>query len=54
MPLQTPRPCLRTTIVKLRKTIANKTEELDQLTPENQQLPERLDQPAADVIPLRT
>ncbi|WP_405801105.1 hypothetical protein OG291_08845 [Streptomyces halstedii] len=58
---------LRATIVKLKKTIANKNEELDQLradvpalvrvvnqlTLENQQLRSRLDQPAANVIPLR-
>ncbi|MFJ9321082.1 hypothetical protein [Streptomyces globisporus] len=59
---------LRATIVKLKKTIANKNEELDQLradvpalvrtvnqlTLANQQLRERLDQSAANVIPLRT
>ncbi|WP_037845773.1 hypothetical protein [Streptomyces sp. NRRL F-6628] len=58
---------LRATIVKLKKTIANKKEELDQLradvpalvrvvnqlTLQNQQLRERLDQSAANVIPLR-
>ncbi|WP_405785887.1 hypothetical protein [Streptomyces sp. NBC_01367] len=57
---------LRATIVKLKQTIANKNEELDQLradvpalvravnqlTLENQRLRERLDQPAANVIPL--
>ncbi|MEU3314466.1 hypothetical protein ABZ743_17595 [Streptomyces sp. NPDC006662] len=57
---------LRATIVKLKQTIANKNEELDQLradvpalvravnqlTLENQQLRERLDQPAANVVPL--
>ncbi|MFH8553986.1 hypothetical protein [Streptomyces celluloflavus] len=57
---------LRTTIVKLKKTIASKNQELDrfradvpalvrvvnQLTLENQQLREQLDVAAANVIPL--
>ncbi|MEW2522327.1 hypothetical protein [Actinacidiphila alni] len=59
---------LRKSIVKLKKTIANKNEELDQLrsdvpalvrvvnqlTLENQQLREALSQPAANVIQLRS
>lgn len=57
---------LRAAIVKLKQTIANKNEEVDQLradvpalvravnqlTLENQQLREQLDLPAANVIPL--